>query len=581
MCGIAGALWLDGAPVERSLVTRMTDTMAHRGPDQSGFHFDEGFAMGHRRLSLSDPAGGSQPLSDARGAVWVCANAEIYNHIELRSRLKPIPSACDVAVVPSLYQRHGLDFASHLDGMFGLALWDSPRRLLVLARDPHGIKPLHYYHDDRVFLFASELRALLCYGRLDPTLNARALDQYCRFMAVLDPDTILAGVRKVPQGCMLLVQEGKLTIRPYRSRGQAAPLATTLRHGVRSSLRADAPLGVFLSGGLDSSLIAALAVEAAGPIRTYSIAFSEPQADESSFSRMVARHLGSRHQEVLFGESLAVEVALEWTDHQDEPMADSSALACWLLARRASQDVKAVLTGDGADELFGGYPWHRAGPLQPEGLVPFLEHDFLPLFTADQRRQLYRQDLAEVIRGVDVFESLHLDKPRLAQLGGLAARLELDLATYLPSDLMVKVDRTTMAHSLEARVPYLNRSVVASARALCEQSRLDKAALREELGGLLPRAVLERPKKGFGIPIGLWLWKPGLFRDLVFESLRDPRARLLDLFEARAIERLLREHDRFPVHGHRLWALFVLERWLQRYGATPGLSACSSRARCR
>lgn len=561
MCGIAGCVSLGKFGPDTRLVRDMSGRLSHRGPDDEGFFTDRQVCLGNRRLSLVDLEGGKQPLSDNNRQVWLTANAEIYNHRTLRSRFCiQAESQVDVGILPELYLRHGLSFLSLLDGMFALALWDTRTQTLVLARDAHGMKPLFYYRDDTWFLFASELSALLAYDRLPRTISPGALDEYCRFMATLDPRSFLAGVEKVPPGFTLTLCGGEISLARYKpySGDEALSVEETLSRSVSQTMDADVPLGVFLSGGLDSSLVTALGSREHGELRTYSIAFAQREYDESAHSRVVAAHVGVVHQQVRFEEADAVRVALAVTEALDEPMGDSSALAVWLLAEAAARELKGVLTGDGGDELFGGYPWHNDRPAFQDDLEPFVAHPGWTLFDREQRRELCRFVPND---GIDL---PHLDLERLRRLSGREAAMEVDSAAYIPSDLMVKVDRMTMAHSLEARIPFLNPSVVAKARGLSVEHRSDKRVLREITVPLLPGSIIERAKKGFGVPVALWAWKPGPFRDLIYDSLGPSTARINEYFHAAGVRRLLQEHDRRPVHGHRLWCLFVLERWLQR-----------------
>jgi asparagine synthase (glutamine-hydrolysing) len=573
MCGIAGSVSLTGKKPEKRLIQEMTRSLAHRGPDGETFFYHGRLTFGHRRLALVDPVGGRQPMCDPERRYWVNANAEIYNHKSLRSRYGlEVDNRCDVGVLPDLYRKVGTEFLSLLDGMFALALWDTETETLLLARDSHGMKPLYYYVDEHCFLFASELKALLAYQDLDRTLCLKSLDYYCQFMTTLDPHCFLSKVKKLPPGCFLTLRDRELSVASYKpfTVDNEVNLDTVLHNSVTQTMNADTLLGVFLSGGLDSSLVAALAAKKTPSVPTFSIAFREKDYDESIYSRLVAERIESAHQEILFEESDAVRVALAVSDALDEPMGDSSALAVWLLAEAASRQVKGVLTGDGADELFGGYPWHRERPPFSGDLMSFITHPEVLLFDPEQRGELYRFEPA------DDLSLPHLNLEKLNQLSGQEASMEVDQATLLPSDLLVKIDRMTMAHSLEARIPYLNPSVVGAARCLPVRQRTQKRVLKETFGGLLPESVLTRRKKGFGVPVGLWAWKPGPFRELIYDTLTPPSAKIFDYLQIKTVQRYLLEHDRLPVHGHRLWCLFVLERWLR---SVPSVPRCAEHLR--
>ncbi len=624
MCGIAGYAALDGRqPLHPGAARAMLGCIAHRGPDDEGVHASPGVVLGHRRLSVIDLEGGHQPLYGARPGTVIIANGEIYNYRELTEELRGaghrFATHSDTEVAAHAYDRWGLDFLDRLDGMFALALWDAEQHRLVLARDRLGEKPLFYTSAGGMLIFASELSAVLAHPAVEARLDPAALAAYLAVEYVPAPATLIAGVHKLEPGHMLVLEAGKVHVSPFWTL-QARPPAFTdygeavtelrrrLEQAVRSRLVADVPLGVFLSGGIDSSTIAAFAARA-GALETFSIGFAERSFDESAHARRVADHIGSRHHEHRVTAAEMPELVPGLGALLDEPIGDASILPTAVLSRFARRHVTVALGGDGGDELFAGYPMHQAhrvaapvralpGPLR-NALAATLRHwpvshrnfDFrfkaltflrgagapapenhllwMSSFPPAERRSLLAPDLAAAIGGRD----LALDTFRRVWQGTegappLARATHLDALTYLPNDILTKVDRASMAVALEVRAPFLARDVVEFAFALPDAWRMKhlvgKRILRDAVRDLLPHEILERPKKGFGMPVAAWL--AGTLRPLVRDVLAPDSLRATGLFDATAVTRLLDEHDRRAAdHRKPLWTLLVFELWRRHH----------------
>jgi asparagine synthase (glutamine-hydrolysing) len=582
MCGISGQLTLDGRAVDRRLVERMTQRLHHRGPDDAGFYFGPRIGLGSRRLSIIDLHSGRQPMADESGSLHLISNNEIYNYRELRQELAArgcrFTSQSDTEVILRLYESEGPSGVRKLEGMFASAIWDARDETLFLVRDRFGVKPLYYYQDATCFLFASELKALFEYRDLDRTLDYAAADHYFARLALPEPHTILKNVRKLPAGHSLTVRRGVTRVERYwrpqfgnrRSRA-AAPdvpeleqrLRDELQRSVAISMRSDVPVGLLLSGGLDSSSVTAFAARESGErLHAFSAGFREADFDESTYSRLVAKHFGVRHHRVLVTRNKATDIAAHLAAVMDEPFADSSSVAMYALCELAAGHVKTVLSGDGADELLGGYPWHTVEQTSHD---PIDGHPSGVIFNRSERAALYspawKRELAQ-------------RKLRIASaskhLSPLNRSLLDDLRTYLPSDILFKSDRVSMLHSLELRVPFLNHPLAEFLMRLPDSLKVDgavrKVLLRRIMAGVLPPEILQRPKKGFSIPMDLWLWERGRWRDMVYDTLFSARTRQREQFDRATLERMGREHDRMEkMHGYRLWTAFIFETWQRRF----------------
>jgi len=617
VCGICGIALPQGEVNPRRLEA-MRDSLIHRGPDSHGILVDGPVGLAARRLSIIDLATGDQPLANEDGTVHVVQNGEIYNYRELRRELElqghRFRTHSDTEVIVHLYEQHADGFAERLRGMFAIAIWDGRQRRLVLARDRFGIKPLYYRAVGGAVEFASELRALPR-GEVDPD----ALEAFLAFNSIPGPLTIFRDARKLLPGHLLVWESGSTRVRRYARPAPvpapavrrelesvlAAELLDRLRDSVRAHLVADVPVGVFLSGGVDSSLLAALAAqETSEPLRTYSIGFAEASFDERGDARLVAERYGTRHRElILRPDGAALLPAL--AEVFDEPFADSSALPTYLVSQLAARDVKVALSGEGADELFGGYYTYAADllALRTARLArlarPFVErlpvstrrasleyrakrfvrtahlpplerhHGWKEIFSADVRAELTgrRHDW-------DPVDAL---RERFAETEGaeLLARLQdVDERVYLVDDLLVKTDRASMAHSLEARVPFLDPVVADFAHALPTRHKVrglgKKVLLRKAAASLLPRQIVRGRKRGFSIPAAAWL--RGELEPFARDVLSEETLRRQGYLEPVAVRRVLDDHVAGRADlSRQVWGLLALTLWHDAHvERTPG-----------
>jgi asparagine synthase (glutamine-hydrolysing) len=624
MCGIAGVATRGSTP-PRELIGAMCNVIRHRGPDGEGIHVEPGVGLGMRRLAVLDLVTGDQPVTNDSGTVRAVFNGEIYNYRELRAELTAkghrFRGTGDSEVIPRLYEEHGLAFLSRLNGMFAIALWDSQSQRLLLARDRMGIKPLYYsVHGGNVW-FASEIKCILAAGGTARAVDPLGVDQLLTFEYTASPTTLFEDVKKLPPGGWLTVGAGKLHQGRFWSLPTAEPspvtdvtelterVRTTILAAVRRQLASDVPLGAFLSGGIDSSiLVAAMTEVSPTPPLTFSIGFGDPTYSELRYARVVAEHCGTRHhEEILTPDYLSL--LPEVISQLDQPIADFSVFPTLLVARMARRRVTVALGGDGGDELFGGYDTYRADRLsarlldwQPARLraaaewlgrgLPlgkgkrglanqlrrFLEGARLPsdwqhlrwmvFLREEQRARLYTREFrAQVTGATEGLVRAVLDD------GGsdrLAAQMRCDLRLYLPEDILAKVDAMSMATSLEARVPYLDNEVVDLALSIPSSLKVRggdrKWILKRAFADALPAAVLERGKEGFSMPMKHWLaheW------NALMHELLSPRSLAAEgLFDARYVDQLMREHETGAQnHSHLLWALMVFQLWRDRFHA--------------
>ena len=613
MCGIAG-FWdanVRGDDATRAL-DRMCGTLVHRGPDEGGQYVAPPISLGMRRLSIIDVAHGQQPIGNEDGSIQVIFNGEIYNHALLRGDLQVLghrfKTASDTEVIVHAYEQWGTACFARLWGMFAIAVWDGPARRLVLARDRFGKKPLFYHHRGQMLFFASEMKALLAGGVADREVDPIAADQYFTFGYIPGPRSIMRSIKKVPPGTFLVFNGDQpamsrfwqLTLSdpaPIAEEDAAAEIRRLLEDAVRVRLMSEVPLGAFLSGGIDSSAVVGLMARENGvPVKTFSVGYRESEFDEAPYARRVAEWFGTEHHE-LVATPRDIRLLDDVLVACDEPFADASAIPTYLVARLARQHVKVVLSGDGGDELFAGYdrylvdqresrlgmlgdlglgaPLRLASNALPEGArgKNFLRHFSMPRMSRylDAISLFPDRALRDLLEGGVASAAPPLFAEALQDSQGLDAlsRLQdLDLQTNLPGDILTKVDRMTMAHSLEARVPLLDHPLVEFACRLPARLRLrgdqTKYLLRRVLRGRVPDEVLSRPKRGFGVPIRAWFGHhlPNFFRERLGNSrtLQEigirPQAvhSLLDLFQQRGRED----------HCGRLWALAVLESTAHR-----------------
>jgi asparagine synthase (glutamine-hydrolysing) len=611
MCGIVGIRRFDGVEVEPSLLDTMASMIAHRGPDDSGIWTDGDVGFGHRRLSIIDVEGSAQPMTSPVQPATICFNGEILNYQTLRGQLAfPFETAGDTETILALYARDGIELLERLRGQFAFALHDGATGDLWLARDRLGILPLYYYRDERIFAFASEMKALAPVIPGGLRLEEDSLWQYLAHRSVPAPDTLFSGVRKVlPGGVMRVPASGELSERRYWripdpsclrvDEGEAVErLDTALRSAVEESLVADVPVGAYLSGGVDSSLIVALAArEHRGGIDTFSAGFGDDRYDEVSEARLVAGLLGTEHHEVTVGPRDFAELWHKLTWHRDAPLSEPADVAVFRLAELAAQHVKVVLSGEGSDELFGGYPKHRfarathvAGMLPPglRGWTGGLLDRHLPVSAHRPRvaaRALAASGPDEMLRAwfapftaaeraalLSGNEQPPVARPALssewAGRDSLSKMLAHDVAVWLPDNLLERGDRMTMAASVELRPPFLDRRVVDLAFALPSRVKVrrgvTKWVVKEVARRYLPEAIVDRRKVGFRVPLDRW-FREGL-RDDVRSLLLGGDAFVPDLLDRRSVEHLVDAHESGRRNEEiRIWTLMGLEVWARTH----------------
>ena len=622
MCGICGILSLRGARVDRDTLERMNRTLSHRGPDSEGFLVDGPIGLAMKRLSIIDLSGGDQPIANERGDVHVVQNGEIYNFRELRNELEEeghsFATRSDTEVLVHLYERDGIHFPAKLRGMFAIALWDARAQRLLLARDQFGIKPLYYRVGSDELLFGSELKALLQHPSCSRELDLDALEAYLAFSSVPAPHSIFSGIRKLPAGHLLAHEDGRYRIECFarlKPAARSALLTGTaedlgeevrerLRDSVRAHLIADVPVGVMLSGGIDSSTLVALAAaESRDRIRTFSIGFEERSYDERSLARLVAQKYDTEHHE-LVARPDAVHLLPELTDVYDEPFADSSAIPTYLVSKLAAEQVKVVLSGEGGDELFGGYYTYAADLLAPRLRPvatlarPFVErlptstskasldyrakrfvraahlpplerhHAWKEIFSPAARAELLESSRRGAADPVALLAARYAETEDSTELARLQ---DVDVGVYLVDDLLVKTDRASMAHSLEARVPFCDPVVAALAFALPDKHKVrgfaKKRLLRQAVAPLLPRELTKAKKQGFSIPAARWLRNE--LQPLARDMLSPSRIRGQGIFQPKPVTELLDRHTAGKEDlSRQLWALLVFSMWHERWAGS-------------
>lgn len=617
MCGIVGIVRFNPSDsVETARLERMRDLLSHRGPDDKGFWSEGPVGLGHRRLSIVDVAGGHQPMSNGNGRVWITFNGEIYNHAVRRAELEQgghrYRTHSDTETILHLYEEYGDDCVEKLDGMFAFGMWDRARNRLLLARDRLGIKPLYYAVTDDELLFASEIKSLMAVGGMRAALDRGQLSEFLASGFLAGSETLFCGVRKLLPGHTLTwSQADGMRVRRYwqvptapvdsgkSMRDCAEQVRADLIESVRSHLMSDVPLGLFLSGGLDSSVLAALmAPLVKDRIRAFNVSFADKDSDESMYARTAGDAVGAvSHGVVVSPQDFFRELPrLIW--HEDEPIAFPSSVPLYFVSKLArDHGVKVVLTGEGADELFLGYQRYRVtswnarlgrplwalggghAPLRglikqlPAGMRRYAERTFLALDAGP--RSLFFENFAVFPSAMqsDLFvesdnasnHDPYATGMRLyeqASGGPLERASYVDLQTYLV-ELLMKQDQMSMAASIESRVPFLDHNLVQRVVALPTRCKLHgwrtKAVLREAMRDIVPRSILHRPKMGFPVPVGRWLRGP--YARLIDELVLSPRAQQRNLFRPEALTRLAAEHRAGANHGQRLWLLANLELW--------------------
>ncbi|MFO1095817.1 MAG: asparagine synthase (glutamine-hydrolyzing) [Planctomycetaceae bacterium] len=644
MCGIVGGVWSEAKlALSAETLKRMTDVIRHRGPDDDGTYYSPSetsgpqAALGFRRLSIIDLAGGHQPLSNEDGRVWIVFNGEIYNYRELRPPLEArghvFHTHSDTETIVHLYEEYGDRFVDHLRGFFAIGLWDDRRKRLILARDRLGQKPLFYRHEPGRLLFASELKSLLEVPGAPRELDLESLDLFLTYQYVPHPRSILKGYNKLPPGHIAVYENGRLSVQQYwhapfetdydRNALAESDLAdsdrwsddewrrrlrATLTEAVRLRMRSDVPLGAFLSGGIDSTIITGLMQsQSERPVKTFSIGFPVAEFDERHYAKEAAELLGTDHHEYIV-EPHAVDILPKLVWHYDEPFADSSAIPMMYLSEVTRRHVTVALSGDGGDEMFCGYNryqavrlasridrvpvfrqlcgwsgWQHLLPGNEQRSLPFRARRFLGalaqspeqrymrwvgIFDTPARMRIYSRDMVQRLNG---FDPTHLIIDAYNRCPGrdIVTRTTcVDVQTYLPCDILTKVDIASMAYSLEARSPFLDHHVAELAARmpirLKQRGPRGKVILVETFKDLLPASIQTRSKMGFGIPIAHWFRNE--LRSLVRDTLLSQSARARGWFDPQAVEAIIGEHESGQYdYGYRLWTLLVLEQWCRTY----------------
>lgn len=606
----------------------MRDCITHRGPDDSGLFIDGPVGLGHRRLSIVDVAAGHQPMTNEDGSLRIIYNGEIYNHADYRAGLEArghrYQTHCDTETILHLYEEDGPRCVEKLRGMFAFAIWDARRQELFIARDRLGVKPLYYVHrEDGSLYFASEIKSLLAARAVTPEINFRVLPDHLANHAPSGDETLYVGVRRLPAGHTLVWRDGRIEIKKYwdisfarnetdAGRGEEDYIeewAETFRTSVRLRLMADVPLGMFLSGGIDSSAIAAVMSRMVDePIKTFSVGFAEREANELEYARLVARAYKTDHHEIIVtpDDFLSMWPKLVW--HEDEPLAHLASVPLYFVSRLASEHVKVVLTGEGSDELLAGYQryyktlynqkigasYHRLTNesvravvrRQIEGLSPAslvrrkLSRTFLCLpldlesiyfdnfavFPRAMQDELLTPETKERTGRVNPYAEINRYLKENDAASPLNQWLYADIKTYL-HELLMKQDQMSMAASIESRVPFLDHKLVELTARLPERLKLrgltTKYVLRRSMKGVLPEAILKRPKMGFPVPLGKWF--RGQFRPVIDEYVLSERAASRGLFDADYVRRLVGRHLSGENHTERLWTLVNFEMWLRQF----------------
>jgi asparagine synthase (glutamine-hydrolysing) len=625
MCGIVGQLLQNPeATVSRDQIEAMLSPMAHRGPDGDGIHLDGPAGLGHCRLSIIDVGGGAQPMTNEDGTVWIVFNGEIYNFQPLRDNLiargHVFRSHCDTEVIIHLYEEYGADCVKHLQGMFAFAIWDQKRRRLFMARDRVGIKPLYYSQTPRALSFASELKSIVADPAVDRTLDPGALRQFFSFFYLPGDATLFRSVRKLPPGHSLTAENGAITIRRYwdlqfnRDRAERSfdevveELYDLLGATVREHMIADVPVGVLLSGGVDSSAILNFAVQGTTQkVKTFTLGFEGDQVvDERPYARLAAERFGTEHHDLTITAEDFWDFLPHYAWHMEEPVCEPPAVALYYVSKLAREHVKVVLSGEGGDEAFAGYPNYpnmlrldriarKLGPLaRPAGAAAALAGGWLgksrfrkygdalgrPLadhyFSRTSAPSTYFNRCAARLFTPEILDSSSGGSPAATMAALLRpARdwplldqmLYADTKTWLPDDLLVKADKMTMANSLELRVPLLDHKVLEFAASLPSEykvrGRETKRALKAAFARVLPPEVINRKKAGFPVPYTSWLRGPLAGR--VRETLLSDRALGRGYFQRREVEKLLTQHEQTGAHPKEVFSLLVAELWHRQY----------------
>ncbi|HZE73296.1 MAG TPA: asparagine synthase (glutamine-hydrolyzing) [Pyrinomonadaceae bacterium] len=629
MCGINGIAFPSnsGRSVDARVLQRMRDVITHRGPDDEGIFIDGGIGLGHRRLSIVDVAGGHQPMANEDGALRITYNGEIYNHADFRAELEAkghvYQTHCDTETILHLYEEYGAGCVDYLRGMFAFAIWDRRRRELFIARDRLGVKPLYYIHtDDGSLYFGSEIKTLIEAGAVKPEINYRALPDYLANHATSGEETLFCGVKRLLPGHTLVWKDGQLRLNRYwdvsfatreehrSDKDYIAEWYELFRTSVRLRLMADVPLGMFLSGGIDSSAIAAVMSGMVDePIKTFSVAFAEREANELEYARVVAKAFKTNHHEIVVSPEDFFTALPKLVWHEDEPLAHPSSVALYFVSYLASKHVKVVLTGEGSDELLAGYAryrktvlnlgmgerYHNFTPAFVQNLVkqriesmsgasrvrqklsrtfltltPDIESIYFDNFSVFSRATqpvLLSDESRDRIGMVDPYDGVGKAFKQTDATSLLERLLYADIKTYL-HELLMKQDQMSMAASVESRVPFLDHKLVEFTCRLPERLKLrggtTKFILREAMKSVLPETILSRPKMGFPVPIGSWF--RGAYSGVIDEYVLSERALSRGIFSSEFVRSLVKRHQSGGEnHSERLWALVNFEIWQRQF----------------
>ena len=634
MCGINGIALSKASrsSIDPGVLERMRDVIRHRGPDDKGIFLSDAVGLGHRRLSIVDVSRGHQPMTNEDASLYITYNGEIYNHADYRESLEAkghvYQTHCDTETILHLYEEHGAACVDYLRGMFAFAIWDTRKQELFIARDRLGVKPLYYVHtEDGSLYFGSEIKTLLEARAVKPEINYATLSDYLANHAPSGEETLFLGVKRLLPGHILTWRDGAVSIRRYWdvdfSKDEVVRDDETyikqwselFRESVRLRLMADVPLGMFLSGGIDSSAIAAvMSGMVSEPIKTFSVAFKEREANELEYARLVADAYKTKHHEIIVSpeQFFAALPRLVW--HEDEPLAHPSSVALYFVSKLASEHVKVVLTGEGSDELLAGYGryrrtiWNLAWGRQYNKLAPSMARntirkqiermpqggrlrqklmrtflvvspelesiyfDNFAVFPTPMQQHMFTGETKERIRTIDPYVELRRLLERTKDLSLLDGLLYADIKTYL-HELLMKQDQMSMATSVESRVPFLDHKLVEFTAKMPDTMKLrggtTKYVLRESMKGVLPEKILTRRKMGFPVPIGSWF--RGRFKSVIQEYVLSERALSRGIFAPDFVRNLVSLHQAGEDHSERLWSLVNFEMWLRRFLDTEEL----------
>ena len=614
MCGIVGIYYFDRQhPVEEAQLRQMASVIKYRGPDDEGYFVAPGVGFGFRRLSIIDLVTGHQPMEAEAGAYWIVFNGEVYNYLEIKETLSKrghrFRTTSDTEVILHAYQEYGENCVQHFNGMFGFAIWDAPKQKLFLARDRIGIKPLYYWLDGEKILFASEIKSLLQHPDVYAEATPEGIDMFMTFGYVTGEKTIFRNIRRLMPGHTLTVKDGKVDIRRYwyldyqidTSRSQAdheAELESRLKRAIQLRLRSDVPLGVFLSGGLDSSAVVGLLSSMVdAPLKTFSIGFEHGrQYNELNYARLVSRHFGTEHYEYVLAPAEFQASIPDFIWYMDEPVAESAAISLYHISKLAREHVTVVLSGEGADELFAGYTiyiymWllehYRRVPASVRFLLNALlkrmgdkwakyaalsklplEQRYLgvSLYETNEKDILYTDGFRSELAGTSPLDTIDTIYTQTCNWSPLNRMLALDMQTWLPDDLLIKADRMSMANSLELRVPFLDHTVVEYAATLPPRLKVKllvkKYILKRLLRNVLPKKILRRRKMGFPTPLAV-MFRADL-SEYVKAILTDNMTQQRGIFDIKRVSQMIDDHEAGRADYHKtLWQMLVLEEWFR------------------